>query len=405
MSDKLAIFGGEPVTREPFPSWPQLSERASVEAIETLRSGRLTYWAGSKGRQFEKRWAEWLGSPNAVSCSSGTAALHAALVALGIGSGDEVIVPSHSFIASAFSVLHTGAVPVFCDASADHTIDPRRLEGLITEKTRAVIVVHLYGVVCDMGAILQVARAGGLSVVEDCAQCIGGEYRGKKAGTLGDVGCFSFSQNKHLTTGGEGGMLVTNDGELARELRSIRDQGYDAEGWLLLAPGDEQPPAANRRVGYNYRLTEIQSAIGMAELTRLDSWNLSRRFGYAKAYDHALGQLYGIGALPLSNEARKCAYWQYPVQLDTEKLTCGADTFRQALAAEGIPCASVRWREAYEEPAFRDIAALWGGKTPCETAERLRARTVVLFVHPSWERSHIDLCIAGVKKVLRAFKR
>jgi dTDP-4-amino-4,6-dideoxygalactose transaminase len=414
VSDKLAIVGGDPVTREPFPPWPQLSERAIGEAADTLRSGRLTYWAGPKSREFEKRWAEWADSPHAVSCSSGSAALHTALVGLGIQESDEVIVPSHSFIATTFAVIQAGGRPVFCDVAGDHTIDPRRLEVLITPRTRAVIVVHLFGVVCDMDPILRLATEKGLAVIEDCAQCVGGEYRGKKAGTLGEAGCFSFSQTKHLTTGGEGGMLVTSSESLAREFRSIRDHGYDVEGWLAIPAGGEQPPAPHRRVGYNYRLTEAQSAIGLAELARLDSWNLPRRLGYAKIYDHAFHQLYGVGGLPFSSDARRSAYWQYPLELELEKLTCGADGFREALAAEGVPCSTFKWREAYEEPVFGGItekapASRGGvpGQAPrrMATAERLRQRTLVLFLHPSWERSHIELCIAAVKKVLHAFKR
>jgi dTDP-4-amino-4,6-dideoxygalactose transaminase len=400
MSDKLAFFGGDPITREPFPSWPRLCEKAVSDAMEPLRSGRLTYWAGAKGREFEKRWAEWIGARNAVSCSSGTAALHVALASLGIGPGDEVIVPSHSFIASAFSAFQSGASPVFCDVTDDHTVDPRSLESRITDRTKAAVIVHLYGVVADMGPILRVAERRGLRLIEDCAQCVGGEYKGRKAGTIGDVGCFSFSQSKHFTTGGEGGMLVTSDDALARELRSVRDHGYEAEAWLSLPAGAEQPRSAHRRIGYNYRLTEMQSAIGLAELGRLDTWNLQRRMGYARAYDHAFSRLYGIGAVPRNDESRKNAYWEYPLLLDLEKLTVRADRFQEALAAEGIPSTSIKWREAYEEPAFAGMEC-----ARCGNAETLRERTVVLFLHPTWERPHIELCIAGVKKVLRAFKR
>src|SRR5208337_1969591 len=199
------------------------------------------------------------------------------LLALGVQPGDEVLVPSHTFISTSLAVLHAGAVPVFCDVSDDQTLDPRGIEPLVTERTRALIPVHLYGVVCDMDGILREARRQRLLVVEDCAQCAGGEHRGRRTGSLGDAGCFSFSQGKHVSTGGEGGMVVTALPEVARACRSLRDYGREHEG---------SGPASHVRAGYNYRLTEMQSIIGMNELARLDSWNLARRRGFAKVYDH-----------------------------------------------------------------------------------------------------------------------
>jgi dTDP-4-amino-4,6-dideoxygalactose transaminase len=335
-----------------------------------------------------------------VSCSSGTAALHLALLALGIGPGDEVIVPSHSFIASSSAVALAGATPVFCDVAEDQTLDWRGIGGLASPRTRAVIAVHLYGAVCDMGPLLAEASGRGLAVIEDCAQCVGGECRGRKAGTLGRAGCFSFNHTKHFTTAGEGGMVVTDDDALARLLASLRDHGREPDGQLEPPPAAAPPGPSHARLGYNYRLSEVQAAVGLGELARLDSWNLPRRLGYAKAYDHAFRDLPGVRMLPFTSESRKNAYWQYPLQLALDRLTCSAEKFREALLAEGIPCSAVQWRESYEEPLFqgREVRR-------CPTAEKLAERTVVLYVHPSWERSHVELCIAGVKKVLRAFKR
>lgn len=396
---QLAIHGGSPITRESFPGWPSLSDRALREAMETLQSGRLTYWAGGKGRDFERRWGEWLGVEHAVSCVNGSAALDVALLALGIGPGDEVIVPSHSFIASAFAAVHTGAVPVFCDVGRDHVLEARGIKAVLSPRTRAVVVVHLYGTVCDMDPILGLAAERGLAVVEDCAQCVGGEYKGRKVGSLGTVGVFSFSHAKHLTAGGEGGMVTTRDPALAREARSIRDHGYDAEAWLALAPGGDQPAAEHRRAGFNYRLTEVQSAIAAAEMARLDSWNLPRRRLYARLYDHALSQAHGVAALPCSTTERRNAYWQYPLVLEMKALAADIGAVRDAVAAEGVPCSVVRWREAYKEPVFRGTAV------SCPNAEILQDSTLVLSLHPTWEKSHVDLCSAAVKKVLRAFRR
>jgi dTDP-4-amino-4,6-dideoxygalactose transaminase len=390
MPVNLAVFGGDPVTRDPFPPWPSLGERAVAEAAEVLRSGKLTYWSGDKGRAFEREFARWTGARFAVSCSSGTAALHVALSCLGVGPGDEVIVPSHSFIASSFSALNAGARAVFCDVAQDHTMDPEKLESLVGPRTKALVVVHLFGVVADMEPILRVASARGLRVVEDCAQSMGGEYKGRKVGSIGDAGCFSFSQSKHLTTGGEGGMVVTSDANLAREMSSFRDHGYD---------GGERAEAFCRRPGFNYRLTELQSAIGIQELSRMDAWNLPRRRGYARLYDHALGDVYAVESLPLNTQKRSNAYWQYPLHLDAARLTAGVERIREALSAEGIPCSTIQWREAYREPAFG------GARSLCPTAESLREKTLVLPLYPTMDKSHVDFCIAGVRKVLRAFKR
>jgi dTDP-4-amino-4,6-dideoxygalactose transaminase len=366
--DELALYGGEKTAREPFPPWPQFAEKTLTEIVEPLRSGRLSYWSGLRGREFEAAWASWIGAAHAISCSSGTAALHTALLGLGISPGDEVIVPSHTFLSTSLAALHAGAVPVFCDVADDQTIDPRALETMITDRTRAIIVVHLYGVVCAMDRIIEVALRHGIPMVEDCAQSVGGEFRGRKTGTIGDAGCFSFSEGKHVSTGGEGGMIVTRSDALAAACRCLRDYGREQGG-------AEQ--AAHVRVGYNYRLTEIQSIIGKGELDRLDTWNLPRRAGFAKTYDHAFAHLYGVRALPLNTPDRRNAYWKYPLQLDLEKLTCGGEECRRAIVAEGIPEAGGRWPESYEEPVFaRRVQAR------CPNAEALRERTVVLGLPP-----------------------
>lgn len=392
MREELALFGGPKTASEPFPQWPQFAERSLTDVAEPLRTGRVGYWTGTKGREFETQWAAWAGAAHAVSCSSGTAALHLALVGLGIGQGDEVIVPSHTFISTSLAVMQAGATPVFCDVCEDQTLDARGIDALIGARTKAVIVVHLFGIVASMGRILDAARGRGLAVIEDCAQCIGGEFKSRRAGTLGNAGCFSFSQTKHLSTAGEGGMVVTDDEKLAQACRSLRDYGREA--------GEDDRAEGHARAGFNYRLTEIQSIVGLNELTRLDTWNLPRRRGFARIYDHAFGQLYGVKALPLTTTDRSNAYWKYPLQLDHQKLACSCEELRAALAAEGIPECGGRWRQSYEEPVFVGRPA-----ARCLTAEALRDRTVVLGLPPTWERSHVELCISAVRKVLRVFKR
>jgi dTDP-4-amino-4,6-dideoxygalactose transaminase len=351
--------------------------------------------AGTRVAAFEAAFARWVGSPHAVAVASGTAALHAALAAAGVGPGDEVIVPSRTFVATPLAVLHAGARPVFCDVGDDQTVEARAIDDLVTPRTRAVIVVHLFGVMCDMGRIVERARRHGIAVVEDCAQALGAEWQGRRAGTIGAAGCFSFSQVKHLTTAGEGGMVATADAGIAGLARSVADLGRErGEGEAVALP--------HVRTGWNYHLTEVQAAVGLAELERLDAWNLARRQGFAKAYDHAFSQLPGVRAVPLNTDARRNAYWLYPLQIDLARLTCGIDRVREALEAEGIPLPPAAGRDCHEEPLFAGPAV---AAPRCPNAEALRARTLGLYLHPTWDRPHVDLVAAAVKKVLRGFRR
>lgn len=420
-NDKVMNAAG--ITEVGFPMWPQFAEETLTDILEPLKNGKVNYWTGPKGMEFEKAWAEWMGAKMAISCANGTAALHIAISSLGIGPGDEVIVPSYSFIASSFSAVQAGAIPVFADVTEDHTIDPKSIEKLITPRTKAIIVVHLYGVVADMGPILEIAKKNNLKVIEDCAQCFGGEYKGIKTGLIGDVGCFSFCQSKHFTTGGEGGMVVTNDEDLGWECRSFRDHGYDVRLRMNLLAMEEKLPYVHNRVGFNYRMTELQSVIGINELKRFDNWNLARRRKYAKMYDEAFIGLEGIKAVPYNTEERKNSYWWYPILLDLDKLDCKAPEFLNDLLAENIACYGILWPEAYEERAYKELNGFGTAKFPfksteytdaeavdynnvvCPTAKKLKDETISLFLHPTWSEVHIQRCIDGVKKVLDAHKK
>ncbi len=411
MKNEAKVMNAAGIVDLGFPMWPVFAEETLNDVLEPLKSGKVNYWTGKKGMEFESKWAEWNGAKFAISCTNGTAALHIAVASLGIGPGDEVIVPSYSFIASSFAVVQAGAVPVFCDVTEDHTIDPAQIEHHVTERTRAIVVVHLYGVVTDMGPLLEVARKHNLKVIEDCAQCFGGEYNGIKAGVIGDVGCFSFCQSKHFTTGGEGGMVVTNDEDLAWECRSFRDHGYDVKERLNMLALEEKLPYIHNRVGFNYRMTEIQSIIGLNELKRLDSWNLKRRYAYAKMYDEAFNGLKGIKKLPVNTNERKNAYWWYPILLDTEVLNIDAPGLLHELHDQKIPCYGIQWPEAYMERAYKEHNGFGAHKFPfrskeytnqnsvkyeeafCRVANDLRSKTICLFLHPSWKEVHIQRCI------------
>ena len=306
--------------------WPRFSAKAEREALKVLRSGRVNYWTGTRGREFEAAFAKWLGAKRALAVSSGTAALHLALEALGVGRGDDVVVTPYSFRASATAVANAGARPVFADVGPDHMLNARTIAAALTPRTRAVVVVHLYGQVADLSPILALARKRGIFVVEDCAQCLGGEYRGRKVGTLGDAGCFSFCQSKHITTAGEGGMVVCRSAKVAHAVESLRDHGWKV--------GSE--PKEYDRIGYNARLTEIQSAVGLCELERLSPL----RFAWARLADRRLAggharaprELLAGAVRPRPEEARRsgralhresaggrCAGLPHPLAADGEE--------------------------------------------------------------------------------------
>ncbi len=309
---------------------------------------------------------------------------------------------------------------MFADVTDDHSLDPAVIEGLITPRTKGIVVVHLYGIVADMGPILEIAKKYNLKVIEDCAQCIGGEYNGKKAGNIGDAGCFSFCQSKQFTTGGEGGMVVTNDEDTAWEARSFRDHGYDVKTRMNMLALEEKLPYIHNRVGFNYRMTEMQAVIGINELKRYDSWNLDRRFKYAKMYDEAFGGLKGIKKLPLNTAERKNSYWWYPILLDLDALDCTAETVIKELGKAKIPCYGIQWPEAYEEKAYKEHNGFGSSKFPfeskeytnpesvkydkafCPVANALREQTVSLFLHPTWEKVHIERCIDALKGIIEA---
>ncbi len=418
MAEKEIVMNGAGIEEIGFPMWPQFAPETLTDIQEPIANGKVNYWTGKKGLEFEEQFRDWAGATMAISCTNGTAALHIGISALGIGPGDEVIVPSYSFIASSFAVVQAGAIPVFADVTEDHTIDPASIEKLITKRTKGIVVVHLYGVVADMGPILEIAKKNNLYVIEDVAQCIGGEYNGKKTGTIGDVGCFSFCQSKHFTTGGEGGMVLTMNEDIGWECRSFRDHGYDVRQRMNMLALEEKLPYIHRRVGFNYRMTEIQSIIGINEMKRFDNWNLARRFEYAAMYDKAFEGLKGVKKLPVNTAERKNSYWWYPMVLDLDALDCDAPAIIKELGAMKIPCYGIQWPEAYLEKAYSenigfgsvnfpfnsteytDPASVNYKESNCPMAHELRSKTVCLFLHPSWEPVHIEKCIEGFKAAL-----
>jgi dTDP-4-amino-4,6-dideoxygalactose transaminase len=396
---ELAIHGGPKAVTTPLPHWPHFDENA-IKAVEAvLRSGKVNYWTGPRGMEFERKFAAWQGSAFGISVTNGTAALHVALTALGIGPGDEVIVPSYTFIATSFSVVQAGAIPRFADVNLeDHCISVESAERLVTERTRAIIPVHLYGNVADMDSILDFAKRHSLFVVEDNAEAFGGMYKGKRTGTLGHMAAASFCQNKTFTTGGEGGMVTTDDEDLAWKARSFRDHGYDVKARMSLLELEQKLPYIHNMVGWNYRMTEMQSAIGLAELERMDTWNMPRRRRNAQIIIDALRELPEVKYFPIDTPERRNGWYVMAFSLDIEKMNCTIKQFVDATVAEGAPCWRVFWPQCHTERAYREFNAFGRSSFPFRSREYTTAASVdygrVEVPNALWHESHTFTCFA-----------
>ena len=399
MADKLAIDGGSRAVTNKLAGWPQFDEKAIKAVEEVLRSGKVNYWTGPKGMEFESKFAAWQGSKYAISASTGTSALHIALVALGIGPGDEVIVPSYTFIASSFSIVQAGAIPRFADVNIDdHCISVESAEKLVNERTKAIIPVHLYGNVCDMDKVTAFAKMHKLFVIEDNAEAYGGIYKGRKTGTIGDMAACSFCQNKTFTTGGEGGMVTTDDEELAWQAKSFRDHGYDVKERLSLLDLEQKLPYIHNMVGWNYRMTEMQSAIGIAELERIDTWNLPNRRRNCRIIIETIKDLPQVKYIPVDTDERQNGWYVMAFSLDIEKMACDIDQFVAAIGAEGAPGWRVFWPQCHTERAFKEHNSFGKSGFPFKSKEYTNPESVdyskVEVPNAIWHQSHTFTCFA-----------
>ncbi len=397
--EKLAIHGGPKTVKRTLPPWPNFDENAIRAVEEVLRSGKVNYWTGPRGMEFEKKFAEWQGSQFAVSVNSGTAALHVALTALGIGPGDEVIVPSYTFIASSFSIVQAGAIPRFADVNLDdHCISVESAEKLVNERTKAIMVVHLYGNVADMDKVRAFAKKHNLFVIEDNAEAFGGEYKGRKTGTLGDIAGCSFCQNKTFTTGGEGGMVTTDNEDLAWRARSFRDHGYDVQARLSLLELEQRLPYIHNMVGWNYRMTEMQSAIGLAELERMDNWNMPRRRRNAHIIMEKLAGLPQVKFMPVDTPERRNGFYVLAFSLDIDNMRCSISEFVEAAGAEGAPVWKVFWPQCHLEKAFQEHRAFGNSGFPFDSKEYTNPESVdysrVEVPNAVWHQDHTFTCFA-----------
>jgi len=373
-----------------FPSWPVYApeEIAAVERV--LRSGRVNYWGGEEGRSFEQEFARQMQTGYGVALANGSVALELAIRALGIGPGDEVIVTPRSFIASASSVPLCGATPVFADVERDsqnlsaETIRPR-----ITPRTRAILVVHLAGWPCDMAPILELAAEQGLRVIEDCAQAHGARIDGRPVGSFGDLAAFSFCQDKIISTGGEGGMLLTSSETLWQKAWAFKDHGrrYPSPEQRGLAPGSFR--WVHDSFGSNLRMTEMQAAIGRVQLRRLEEW-VQRRRDNAAILARRLADIPAL-SIPQPPSGVDHAYYKFYVFLDPSRLRPGWSRGRiiGEINERGVPCSTGSYGEIYTEQAFRQ-AGFGPPEEHLPTAAMLAASSLMFSVHPTLEPAHMQ---------------
>lgn len=300
---------------------PTLSGKELEYVTEAIKTG----WISSSGKylqQFEEGFSTYCNAKYGVACSNGTKAIHLALAAMGIGKGDEVILPSFTMIGSCNPIVQTGAIPVLVDSELNTwNIDPTKIEEKITPKTKAIMVVHTYGHPVDMDTVMAIAKKHNLPIIEDAAEAHGAEYKGKKAGSLGDIACFSFYANK-IITAGEGGMVMTNNEKWAERARKLRNHFFG------------EPRFLHHEVGFNYRMTNMQAAVGLAQMEKIDEYVNARRRN-AHLYNSLLKDISGI-TLPPEAAWAKNVYWMYGILVDKEKFGMGMPDLRKKLEENGI---------------------------------------------------------------------
>jgi len=389
----------KPLARHEFIPFhvPQIDEEEIRSVVETLKSGWLT--TGMKVKRFEEDFARYLGSSHAIAVNSCTAALHLALEAVGIEEGDEVIVPTMTFTASAEVVLYLKAKPVLVDCLPDtFNIDPDRLQRAITPRTKAIIPVHFGGQPCDMGRILEIARRHNLYVIEDAAHALPAKYRGKTVGTIGDITCFSFYATKTITTG-EGGMATTQNPEWAARMRMMSLHGISHDAWKRYAKEGSWYYEV-LRPGFKYNLTDIGAAIGIEQLKKCDAFGASRN-RIATAYDKGFSALPEIQT-PVCEPDLQHAWHLYVIQLRPDRLKITRDQFIEALKEQGIGT-SVHFIPLHLHPYYRDKF----GYAPDDFPRATEAyhRIISLPIYPKMTDPNIDHVIDAVTQVLQEHRR
>lgn len=372
----------------PFSPWPSFTEEEANAVHDVLLSNKVNYWTGRECREFECEFAGFSDSEYAIALANGTLALDLALKGLGIGPGDEVVVTPRTFLASASSIVTAGAIPVFAEIDRDsQNITPESVRKVITPRTKAIICVHLAGWPCEMDGFVALAGEHGLYVIEDCAQAHGARFKGRSVGSIGHVGCWSFCQDKIMTTGGEGGMVTTNDRDLWKRMWAYKDHG---KSWDAVYER-EHPPGfrwLHESFGTNWRMTEMQGVIGRIQLTRMPEWRAARQRN-AKAIWETARQLPGLRVPEVPGKVEHGAYKCY-VFVEQDQLREGwdRDRIQQEVVEAGVPCFSGSCSEVYLEKAFDGTD--WRPQQRLPIAMELGATSLMFLVHPTLTQAEIE---------------
>lgn len=400
--EKLAIVGGAKIRVKPFPPHPIIEEEEKGAVLDVLNSGRLSYFIASKGQlfygggkviEFEEQFSKYIRAKYAVSMNSATACLHAALAAVGVGGGDEVIVPPYTFTSTASTVLMQNATPVFADVDGDtFCIDAADIEKKITSKTKAVVVVHLFGRPADMDEIMKLAKKFKLKVIEDCAQSPGAIYKGRKVGTIGDIGVFSFTESKIITTG-EGGMLVTDNKNEAKIAQMVRNHGE------ALVEG--KPRSYKSLIlGWNYRMPEIEAALGITQLAKLEKFIKIR----SELCTYLCDKLKNFDFIEVPKIPKNMRHVYYVLAVKFRESVIGVErnSFVEALNAEGIPFAAGYVRPLYLNAIFNQKGKKYHWGT-CPVAENLYKKELMLtaICRPYANKKNMDDVVEAFEKIVR----
>ena len=386
------------MTSPNFSPWPSFTQKEAEAVQRVLLSNKINYWTGQEGRNFENEFATFTGSEHAVAVANGTVALDLSMKVLEIGPGDEVVVTSRTFIASVSSIVTAGASPIFADLDRDsQNITAETIKSVLTSRTKAIICVHLAGWPCDMDPIMELAEENGLYVVEDCAQSHGACYKGRSVGSIGHIGCWSFCQDKIMTTGGEGGMVTTNNRELWSKMWSYKDHG---KSWIAVYEC-EHPPGfrwLHESFVTNWRMTEMQAAIGRIQLQRMEQWH-QLRLANARLIWKTAKELPGLRVPEIPDSIEHACYKCY-LFVEPAELRAGwsRDRIMQAVNDQGVPCFSGSCSDVYLEKAFDNTG--WRPEKRLPVAKELGETSLMFLVHPTLSEGEIRYTCDVLSRVM-----
>ena len=382
-----------------FTSWPKFTEEEVRAVSKVLLSNKVNYWTGDECCKFEKKFAQWCGTKYAIALSNGTVALDIAFKALNIGKGDEVIVTSRTFIATVSSIVNAGAVPVFADVDkSSQNITHNTILKKITKNTKAIVCVHLAGWPCEMDNIMELAIEHNLFVIEDCAQAHGAKYKGRNVGSIGHIGCWSFCQDKIMTTGGEGGMVSTNNELFWRKMWAYKDHGKSYEAIY----GRNHPNGfrwLHESFGTNYRMTEMQAIIGLIQLKRMADWHEKRLKNAINIWN--LAKKYKGLRVPnvpdyIDHAAYKCYVFVNPSELKSD---WNRNRIIKEINALGVYCSQGSCSEVYLEKAFDDTN--FRPAQRLTVAKELGETSLVFLVHPTLTKDEIRQTCDAISIVMK----